>query len=202
MDTQAVSSTLPPPPPAQSTHQDRRGAASGEVHPAANQTAMDTESTPQIQALQKSDREVRAHENAHIAAGDGVQGGPSFQYTTGPDGRLYAIGGEVGIDASPVPGDPEATLRKTETVRRAALAPAQPAAQDRAVAVQAAMSAAAARMELMQQQANAYRNNTAETLTPPDNASTRLLKERRDVIPARRSAIDFPLGKRENLDSF
>ncbi len=107
---------------------------------------------PRIRALlaelRQRDREVRAHEAAHAAAGGPyVRGGPSFQYTRGPDGRLYAVGGEVQIDVSPVSGDPEATIAKMQVVRRAALAPARPSAQDRAVAARAAQAEMRARME-------------------------------------------------------
>ncbi len=98
--------------------------------------------------LKKRDREVRAHEAAHqAAAGSLARGGASFTYETGPDGKRYAVGGEVSIDASPVPGDPQATARKMERVRAAALAPADPSGQDRQVAARAAMEAQAARSE-------------------------------------------------------
>jgi hypothetical protein len=61
----------------------------------------------------------------------------SFTYERGPDGAQYAVGGEVSIDVGPVQGDPEATIEKMRVVRAAAMAPAQPSAQDRAVAAQA-----------------------------------------------------------------
>jgi len=103
----------------------------------------------QLQELKTRDREVRQHEQAHAAAGGPhVQGGPSYQYERGPDGRLYATGGEVQIDTSPVNGDPEATIRKMQAVQRAALAPGEPSAQDRSVAASAAASEAQARTEL------------------------------------------------------
>jgi hypothetical protein len=107
----------------------------------------------QILELKATDQKVRAHEMAHIAAGAGVvTGGATFSYTRGPDGNLYAVGGEVQIDSSEVPGDPEATIRKAEAIQRAALAPADPSAQDRAVAARAAMIASQARMELQKQE--------------------------------------------------
>ncbi len=104
-----------------------------------------------LQKLQARDREVRAHEHAHMAAGGPyVRGGPSYTYKTGPDGKRYAVGGEVQIDTSPEK-DPEATIRKMETVKRAALAPAKPSGQDRMVAARASMEEQKARMELMEQ---------------------------------------------------
>ncbi len=107
----------------------------------------------QVQQLRQRDREVRAHEQAHLtAAGPYARGGPSFQYVQGPDGRQYAVGGEVSIDTSPIPDDPEATIRKAQVVRAAASAPAQPSAQDRKVAAAAAKMEAQARQELREKE--------------------------------------------------
>ena len=104
-----------------------------------------------IAKLRARDREVRAHEQAHAAAAGGLaKGGPSFTYERGPDGRQYAVGGEVNIDSSPVSGDPEATLRKAAQIRAAALAPADPSPQDRAVAASATALEAQARQELQE----------------------------------------------------
>ena len=103
----------------------------------------------QIQSLAKRDREVRSHEQAHAAVGGAHAGSPHYQYTKGPNGVRYATSGHVNIDVSEVPGDPEATLKKMQTVQRAALAPAQPSAQDRAVAAKAAAMAATAQAELL-----------------------------------------------------
>jgi hypothetical protein len=69
------------------------------------------EELKQIKQLKLRDQEVRSHEAAHLAAGQGItKGSASFSYQRGPDGVQYAIGGEVKIDASEVAGDPEATL--------------------------------------------------------------------------------------------
>lgn len=102
----------------------------------------------QVSELKARDREVRAHEMAHVAAGAGlVTRGASYTYQTGPDGQRYAIGGEVGIDTSPG-RTPEETLAKAERIRAAALAPAEPSGQDRQVAAQASRMAGDARMEI------------------------------------------------------
>ncbi len=103
----------------------------------------------EISALRARDVEVRRHEAAHMAAGNGyIIGGASFTYQSGPDGRHYAVGGEVGIDSSSIPGKPEETLRKMRVVKAAALAPARPSAADLAVAAAAAQAEAAALAEL------------------------------------------------------
>lgn len=110
----------------------------------------------QVAQMQQRDREVRNHEQAHVAAGGSVvTGGASFSYQTGPDGRRYATGGEVPIDASEVPDDPEATVQKARQIRRAALAPAQPSAQDRAVAASASQMETEARREIIEQKRQA-----------------------------------------------
>ncbi len=91
----------------------------------------------EIQQLRSQDRQVRAHERSHKAAAGAHAGPVSYTYTTGPDGRRYAVAGEVPIDVSPVEGDPDATILKMQQVRSAALAPAEPSAADRRVAAKA-----------------------------------------------------------------
>ncbi len=106
----------------------------------------------ELDELDTRDREVRVHEQAHKAAA-GSHGGPiSFSFTTGPDGKRYAVEGEVPIDLSPVEGDPEATVRKMQQVRDAALAPADPSAADRQVAARAQRLEGEARTEQLQQE--------------------------------------------------
>lgn len=102
----------------------------------------------QIQELAARDREVRAHEQAHAAVAGQYGSSPTYSFVRGPDGVSYAIGGEVQIDTSPIPGDPEATLRKAQQLRRAANAPAEPSSQDGSVAAQAAQMEQQARAEL------------------------------------------------------
>ncbi|MCJ8218813.1 putative metalloprotease CJM1_0395 family protein [Aeromonas veronii] len=106
----------------------------------------------QIQDLVERDKEVRTHEQAHQSAGGEYASSPTYQFTQGPDGKRYATGGEVQIDTSVVPGDPAATIAKMQQIRSAALAPAEPSAQDLAVARSAAASEAKARKELMAEQ--------------------------------------------------
>jgi len=105
------------------------------------------EKKQQVQQLKQRDQEVRAHERAHMASGAGlVQGGASFTFQRGPDGRMYAVGGEVKVDTS-AESDPGQTIRKMQQVKRAALAPAEPSGADQAVAAQASQVEAQARQE-------------------------------------------------------
>ncbi len=106
-----------------------------------------------INELRIRDREVRAHEQAHKSvAGNLARGGVSYSYQTGPDGKKYAIGGEVSIDTSAVPQNPEATARKAEKIIRASYAAAEPSSQDRRVAAQAAQMLVQARQDLRNQE--------------------------------------------------
>ncbi len=114
----------------------------------------------QLQSLKNRDREVRAHELAHQAVGGQyVTRGARYDLEKGPDGRLYAVGGDVSIDTSPVPGDPQATLAKAQVIQRAALAPANPSATDRQVAARASAMMQQARIELALQAAADRTNN-------------------------------------------
>lgn len=107
------------------------------------------EEEDQIRELKKRDREVKTHEQAHLsAAGTAARGGASFSYTTGPDGQQYATGGEVSIDLSAEPGAPEKTIQKMRQVRAAAMAPADPSAQDHQVAAEANQISNEARAEI------------------------------------------------------
>lgn len=111
----------------------------------------------EIERLRETDRRVRQHEQAHLAAGGTyVRGGAQFSYVRGPDGKMYATGGEVSIDVSPA-RTPEATIAKMQQVRRAALAPADPSPQDRSVAAAAARAEMDARRKLAEEALEAQR---------------------------------------------
>jgi len=87
-----------------------------------------------------------------MRTGGQYSGQPSYTYRMGPDGKLYATGGEVKIDAAAVPNNPRATIRKMEQVKRAALAPSQPSAADRQVAAEAQTKLMRAKTELQEQE--------------------------------------------------
>ncbi|WP_244899052.1 putative metalloprotease CJM1_0395 family protein [Chromobacterium violaceum] len=105
----------------------------------------------EVEDLRARDTDVRRHEAAHQAAGGALAGAASFTYQQGPDGKQYAIGGEVPIQISQG-GTPQETIRNAQTVRAAALAPSDPSGQDRAVAAEATQMEQQARMQLLQQQ--------------------------------------------------
>lgn len=132
----------------------------------------------QVDELKSRDMEVKAHEQAHMAAGGSyVKGGASYDYQTGPDGRKYAVGGSVNIDTSPVPDDPEATIAKAQVVIKAALAPAEPSGQDQKVASQARQMMSDARQELnsvdntQQQDTTSAEETNSQTEDTQNNSS-------------------------------
>lgn len=109
------------------------------------------EQQAQVDKLKERDRQVRQHEQAHLAAAGGLaMSGPTYSYQKGPDGVRYAVGGEVNIDTSPG-RSPEETVAKARQIRAAALAPAEPSGQDRAVAAQASQMEMQAQVELARQ---------------------------------------------------
>lgn len=129
--------------------QDKQPEASAPAKPGEPRTAQEEQKLQLVVAeLANRDREVRTHEQAHAAVGGVNAGAPTYTYTQGPDGKRYASGGEVSIDVGAVANDPQATLTKMQIVIRAALAPAEPSAQDRSVASQAQAQMAVARAEL------------------------------------------------------
>ncbi|MBE9608606.1 putative metalloprotease CJM1_0395 family protein [Chitinilyticum piscinae] len=131
---------------------------------------LSNEQQAEVADLQQTDRRVRSHEQMHINAAQGIQvSGPHFDLQDGPDGRRYAVAGEVEIDTSPG-RDHHETLWKARAIQVAALAPPDPSAQDRAVAAQAARMEEQASSALAEQQARQarvsrhYRSSSAPTL--------------------------------------
>ena len=118
-----------------------------------------------VSELQAADTNVRAHEAAHMAAGGGLTSPASYTYERGPDNKMYAVAGEVGISTGEG-NTPQESLNKAQTIRRAALAPADPSPQDLKVAAQAASMEMSARAQIMQEkmaQNSQNTNNSNET---------------------------------------
>ena len=85
-----------------------------------------------VNELQARDTEVRAHEAAHQSGG-AATGGASYTYQQGPDGKMYAIGGEVSVSMGGG-STPEEIIRNAQAVIASAMAPASPSGQDFSVA--------------------------------------------------------------------
>ncbi|ACO03888.1 MAG TPA: protein-glutamate O-methyltransferase [Persephonella sp.] len=104
-----------------------------------------------INQLKITEQKVKAHETAHKVAGGDLTGPVRYKYTKGPDGKLYITGGEVPIRIKEGK-TPEETIQIARKIRKAALAPSDPSAQDRAVASKASILEMKARIELSKYQ--------------------------------------------------
>jgi len=127
-----------------------------------------------LSQLRARDSQVRAHEAAHMAAaGRYITGAASYTYQQGPDGGEYAIGGEVDIDTSPVPGNPEETAQKMRTIRAAALAPGDPSGPDLSVAAAATEAESTALAQIAQSRAEELAGRYSQGAAAPRDASPR-----------------------------
>ncbi len=173
----------------------------GQRRPVDAKAARLEQEQEEIRELAARDREVRSHEQAHAAVGGRYAGSPVYEFVRGPDGVSYAVGGEVSISTSPVAGDPEATIIKAQQIRRAANAPAEPSAQDRRVAAEAALMEAEARAELRQEQvleseqarseqeARAEERKVEEARKEKDNEARQAAEERTEQQRSARAAM-------------
>jgi hypothetical protein len=172
----------------------------------------------EIKALKRRDREVRSHELAHDAVGGAYTGAPAYSFEVGPDGKKYAVGGEVSVDLSPIDGDPRATITKMQKVHAAALAPANPSIQDTRIANSAAKLIAQAQAELSATYLSGpnarkdfvglikpnevlERNSTSanESYNEFDQFIAQTLSAQEAVAPSRSLAIDERAGRIEQF---
>jgi hypothetical protein len=102
--------------------------------------------------LVREDREVRAHEMAHFYMGRPYTSDPEYWFVTGPLGKRFAVAGHVRFDLTPIAGDAKATLKKFETLHRAARAPSTPSQYDLKVAAELERAIERLRGELAEKQ--------------------------------------------------
>lgn len=184
-------------------------ASSTEQQDSSQQQAAEQEQAEQqakaeqqeLRELQARDQEVRAHEQAHATVGGRYAGTPSYDYQQGPDGRRYAVGGEVKIDLAPVAGDPQATIQKMQQVKAAALAPAEPSSADRSIAAEATNRMLQAQADLIAEkspqadkagqpasgQANAATSQTEDNTVDEGKVATSNTAVDDIVVPQRKS---------------
>lgn len=182
------------------------------------ESAEEAESNAQVEAIEKieaseienlkdRDQEVRTHEAAHAAVGGTHAGSPSYSYEVGPDGKRYAVSGEVSIDVSPVSGDPQATIIKMQKVQAAALAPMNPSAQDIKVAATATQVIITAQSELLSPDETSNNTNYSanrEVFNESGDESyeefmNSTLSAQDKVVPRRDLEIDERAGRIENF---
>ena len=119
-----------------------------------------------VRDLATRDAEVRAHESAHQAAGGGMVGAASYTYQQGPDGKMYAIGGEVSVSMK-TGGSPEETIANAKQLAAAAMAAGDPSPQDHTVAA----SARVMEIKAQQQLANEEKEEILGRRTYADESS-------------------------------
>lgn len=137
----------------------------------ADGTPMAPEEIQLLEQLKQTDREVRQHEMAHQTVGGAYAGGASYEYELGPDGKRYAVAGEVPIDYGPVPNDPQATIEKMQTVIAAAMAPADPSPTDYQVAAQARQYLLEAKLEASMQRSEMEQARSDGAAATPSTAT-------------------------------
>jgi hypothetical protein len=199
---------------------------SGESKPGQTSLSRDQESSAEelaniqiIRSLESRDKEVRNHENAHAGVGGSFTGAPSYSYEIGPNGKKYAVDGEVSIDLTPIAGEPAQTIAKMNKVQAAALAPANPSAQDIRVAASAASIILEAQAELtnisadnveakpqlgqlypdkeLLQSDTSFENNDSSKAFDRQIAQT--LSAQEALVPSRSLAVDERAGRIEKF---
>ena len=142
----------------------------GEKTTADGKSIDDPQVQQQISRLKQTEEKVKAHEAAHKAVGGNLASSASYSYTQGPDGRSYITGGEVQIDMSSG-RTPEETISRMQQVIRAALAPADPSGQDRAVAAQASSQMAEAQQQKLQSESPTAKPDPTQPVEPAQEAA-------------------------------
>ena len=106
----------------------------------------------ELSRLQRRDDQMRLHEQVHVAkSADGALR-RSFTYVRGADNKTYAVSNSLKADFTPVPNDPEATVDKMKSIKRAALSDEARTPQSSLVAGQAAARERVAAEQIAKQQ--------------------------------------------------
>jgi hypothetical protein len=100
-----------------------------------------------IDRLRQRDGQVRQEEQAHAGTAGAAAGPISYTYATGPDGRQYAVGGEVSVRLSNPSGDPAQYAQAAVRLSAAAHAAHNPSAADLSAASKGYQALAAALAE-------------------------------------------------------
>ncbi|EMF1842907.1 hypothetical protein V2D08_000235 [Campylobacter upsaliensis] len=129
-----------------------------------------------VRELQSIDKNVKAHEAAHQAAGGGLAGVASFSYTKGPDNQMYATAGEVPIKMQKG-NTPEETIAIARQVVAAAMAPSDPSPQDYKVAANATKMEIEARAEATKLKAEEAKEKNKEEEKRQEESEKKGFKE-------------------------
>lgn len=197
----------------------------GEKTTADGKSLEDPQVKQQISEMKANEEKVKAHEAAHKAVGGSLASSATYSYSQGPDGHRYITGGEVQIDMSSGK-TPEETISRMQQVIRAAMAPAEPSPQDRAVAAQAGSMLAQAQQEKSKQSDPTRESQPGDDTDPVKEATKKAnsadariknaynnpavrgeqpasgLAARPDSYPATGSQLPFSDSRRSAISSF
>ncbi|MGB5866535.1 MAG: putative metalloprotease CJM1_0395 family protein [Arcobacteraceae bacterium] len=87
-----------------------------------------------LEKFKNKDAQIRTHEQVHASIGH-TTSPISYSYQQGPDGKMYAVGGNVRMDTS-IPDDPKAAAFKLDVLQKAASGPADTSGADNMIATQ------------------------------------------------------------------
>ncbi len=83
-----------------------------------------------VNELKSRDKEVRLHEAEHMRNPELISvGGPKFTYAIGPDGKAYAIGGNVTLTTGK-PKSPEDAMQKAMALKNSSMGVGEPSSKD------------------------------------------------------------------------
>ena len=87
-----------------------------------------------LDKFKKTDADIKSHEQIHASIGQ-TTSPISYNYQEGPDGKMYAIGGQVRLDTS-IPSDPKAAAFKLDMIEKAAAGPMNSSGADSSIVSQ------------------------------------------------------------------
>lgn len=170
---------------------------------------LNEEEKKELNQLKLRDQEVKQHEQSHkAAAGQYARGGASFEYSIGPDGKRYAVGGEVQIDVGEG-RTPEETIQKARIIRQAALAPAEPSAQDRRIAASAASMERQAHKKIAEEKIQEQQEEQKSTTEAENASETGISTDNADISseagtgmePSNNTDKQFPYSENQTPNS-
>jgi uncharacterized protein involved in copper resistance len=85
-----------------------------------------------LSKFEARDQQIRMHEQSH-ASNAATSTAIQYNYQTGPDGKIYAVGGSVRYDTS-IPKDPASAEVKLQQLQKAASSPDELSAADLQIA--------------------------------------------------------------------
>ncbi|MBI9012899.1 MAG: hypothetical protein JEZ08_11760 [Clostridiales bacterium] len=128
-----------------------------------------------IAQLAMQEKAIISHEKMHLMVGGNLASGPSYIYTTGPDGKRYIAGGQVNMKM-PSGGSLDSLLSGLKRIKNAATAVGNPSGTDLNTAATAAAIESAVLKEMALRKMNEAYSKSREQANEPkiDNNMTHI----------------------------